>query len=164
MNRNPRRRWAHNYSDHHSYHPYAVRSTSPPSAMTSGTLNVPDNGDGLVEGWWAVFTVVQWHKLSQRQRMSLFVPGSESTRQGVRRYGHDGGWCEKRRGKLGILNIHGGLHLMCVLLQGKEPLRFIRVSLDKRRISGNLIGRAPCLGSTVDVVFIYYRESCICRG
>lgn len=47
--------------------------------MASGTLNVPDNGDSLLEGWWMVFTVVQWHKLSQRQRMSCVVPGSEGT-------------------------------------------------------------------------------------
>ncbi|KAI5989191.1 hypothetical protein F5J12DRAFT_897979 [Pisolithus orientalis] len=65
--------------EHRSYCPYVVRSTavpSLPSATTSGTSNLPGNGDGLVEGWRAVLTVVQRHGLSQRQRMSRFVSGS----------------------------------------------------------------------------------------
>ncbi|KAI6113390.1 hypothetical protein EV401DRAFT_2074497 [Pisolithus croceorrhizus] len=63
-----------------SYCVYVVRSTvvpSLPSATTIGTSNVSDNGGGLVEGWRAMLTVVQWHKLSQRQRMSRFVAGCE---------------------------------------------------------------------------------------
>ncbi|KAI6102171.1 C3HC zinc finger-like-domain-containing protein [Pisolithus sp. B1] len=68
--------------EHRSYCPYVVRSTvvpSLPSATTNGTSNVSDNGGGLVEGWRAMLTVIQRHKLSQRQRMSRFVPGSEGT-------------------------------------------------------------------------------------
>ncbi|KAI6013371.1 zf-C3HC-domain-containing protein [Pisolithus microcarpus] len=68
--------------EHRSYCPYVIRSTvvpSPPSATVIGTPNVSDKGGGLVEGWRAVLTVAQRHKLSQRQRMSRFVPGSEGT-------------------------------------------------------------------------------------
>ncbi|KAI6155701.1 C3HC zinc finger-like-domain-containing protein, partial [Pisolithus tinctorius] len=72
--------------EHRSYCPYVVRSTavpSLPSATTSGTSNLPNNGGGLVEGWRAVLTVVQRHGLSQRQRMSRFVSGSsEGTERG----------------------------------------------------------------------------------
>ncbi|KAI6165566.1 zf-C3HC-domain-containing protein [Pisolithus thermaeus] len=71
--------------EHRSYCPYVVRSTVVPSlppATTNGTSNVSDNGGGLVEGWRAVLTVVQRHKLSQRQRMSRFVPGGEGTEGG----------------------------------------------------------------------------------
>lgn len=68
--------------EHRSYCPYVIRSTvvpSPPSATVIGTPNVSDKGGGLVEGWRAVLTVAQRHNLSQRQRMSRFVPGSEGT-------------------------------------------------------------------------------------
>ncbi|KAI6034814.1 zf-C3HC-domain-containing protein [Pisolithus marmoratus] len=68
--------------EHRSYCPYVVQSTAVPSLPSTtaiGTPNVSGSGGGLVEGWRAVLTVVQRHKLSQRQRLSRFVPGNEDT-------------------------------------------------------------------------------------
>ncbi|KAI6102157.1 hypothetical protein F5141DRAFT_1204549 [Pisolithus sp. B1] len=67
--------------EHRSYCPYVIRWTVVPSlppVTVIGTYNVSDNGGGLVEGWRPTLTVVKQRKLSQRQRMSRFVPGSES--------------------------------------------------------------------------------------
>ncbi|KAI6100681.1 hypothetical protein EDD17DRAFT_1753737 [Pisolithus thermaeus] len=69
------------WKEHRSYCPYVIRSVVVSSlqlATVIGTSNVSDNGVGLVEGWRTTLTDVQRHKLGQRQRMSRFVPGSES--------------------------------------------------------------------------------------
>jgi len=64
--------------EHRSYCPYIVCSSVVPSF--SHSLVVDSHGNAI-EGWKAVLTVVQRYDLSQRQRLSRFLPSDDLDNQ-----------------------------------------------------------------------------------
>ncbi|KAN0092853.1 C3HC zinc finger-like domain containing protein [Tylopilus felleus] len=64
--------------EHRSYCPYVVCSSLVPSFSQSPSADSPGS---VIEGWRAVLTVVQRYELSQRQRLSRFLPGDDSGSQ-----------------------------------------------------------------------------------
>ena len=64
--------------EHRSYCPYVVHSSVVPSFLHWPTS---DSLGNAIEGWRAVLTVVQRYELSQRQRVSRFLPGNDPDSQ-----------------------------------------------------------------------------------
>ncbi|KAF8558198.1 zf-C3HC-domain-containing protein [Imleria badia] len=60
--------------EHRSYCPYIACSSVVPSFPNSPTV---DSLRNAIEGWRAVLTVVQRYELSQRQRLSRFLPSDD---------------------------------------------------------------------------------------
>ncbi|KAG6373403.1 C3HC zinc finger-like-domain-containing protein [Boletus reticuloceps] len=64
--------------EHRSYCPYIVCSSVVPSFSHSPVV---DSHGNAIEGWRAVLTVVQRYDLSQRQRLSRFLPSDDLDNQ-----------------------------------------------------------------------------------
>lgn len=64
--------------EHRSYCPYIICSSVVPSFSHSPAV---DSLGNATEGWRAVLTVVQRHELSQRQRISRFLPSNDPDSQ-----------------------------------------------------------------------------------
>lgn len=60
--------------EHRSYCPYIVCSSVVPSFSHSPAV---DSLENATEGWRAVLTIVQRYELSQRQRISRFLPSDD---------------------------------------------------------------------------------------
>ncbi|KAI5990191.1 hypothetical protein EDD15DRAFT_2198190 [Pisolithus albus] len=94
---------------HRSYYPYVVRSTvvsSLPSATAIVTLNISDEGGGLVEGRRAMWTVIQRHNEGTDGGQDEELEGVQATVGGMKsKGGRD--LLKYIGGLLGILHIGG---------------------------------------------------------